>query len=172
MTGQWTYQLYGAQQQTQGYPHLQHHQQHHQQQHQHLMAPMQRVSYSSQQHTAHLTHHHYNPNSLHHNSPPLGPVSPPHMWQQQHQWGLLSPSAHSSGVGTAAAGTAVGFGALGWSLSSDDGDDEDDEDEEAEAWAAEKKAGGTWDKFFDGRGLPVWIHSKTGSRTSVNPATA
>eukprot|EP00903_Cladosiphon_okamuranus_P015975 g14755.t1 len=171
VTGQWTYQLYGApQQQNQGYPHLQQH--HHQQQ---MMAPVQRVSYT-QQHTAHLTHHHYNPNSLQHNSPPLGPVSPPHMWQQQQQqqqqqWGLLSPSAHGSGAALPAS-TAVGFGGFGWGLSSSDEEDEDEEEEEeVEAWAAEKKAGGTWDKFFDGRGLPVWIHSKTGSRTSVNPAT-
>eukprot|EP00752_Nemacystus_decipiens_P007953 g7106.t1 len=157
VTGQWTYQLYNSR----GYPHLQQQLQH---QHQHMMAPMQQVSYP-QQHTAHLNHHpHYNPNGLHNTSPPLGPVSSPHsIWQQQQQWGLLSPSAHSAGgrgraVPTAA---AVGFGGLAWDPSFDDEDDEEEEE-----------AGGTWEKFFDGRGLPVWIHSKTGSRTSVNPATA
>lgn len=163
MTGQMTYQLFSSpQHQNQGYPQLQHQQ--------HMMAPVQQVSYS-QQHTAHLTHHHhYNPNSLLHNSPPLGPVSPPHIWQQQQQqWSLLSPSAHGSGTALPAA-TAVGLGHFGWDASSFD--EEDYEEEEAEAWAAEKKAGGTWDKFFDGRGLPIWIHSKTGSRTNVNPATA
>lgn len=174
MTGQWTYQFYGApHQQGQGYSHLQQQQQQlhlqQQQQQQHMIAPMQQVSYS-QQHTAHLTHHQYNPNSLHHNSPPLGPAPSPQMWQQQQQsWGLLSPSAHGAGAagGLPAASAVGGFGP-GWDLSSDEGDEE--EEEEMEAWAA--MAGGTWEKFFDGRGLPVWIHSKTAARTSVNPATA
>ncbi|CBN78877.1 hypothetical protein Esi_0152_0050 [Ectocarpus siliculosus] len=128
----------------------------------------------------------------------LGGASPQVYMAQREPWGLVSPStstAMNHGASAAAASAVGGFG-LGWAsglssrgsgLSSrgsassasaggsgtrlsffglDDDDDDDDEEYEQLQGAA---AGSAWDMFFDGRGRPVWIHSRTGARTTINP---
>ncbi|CAM9122084.1 unnamed protein product [Scytosiphon promiscuus] len=177
VTGQWTYQLYS--QQGQGYPHQQQQllQQNHHHQQQHLLMS----AYSQQQHHYNPTnhhHHHYNPNSA-----PAMYMQQRQQLQQQQPWGLPSPSSRmpaAAALGSFGFGWGSGRSAFGsfddaGNDDDDDDDDDDDEDEEEEEveWTSGKKAGAAaWDKFFDGRGRAVWIHSATGTRSSIDPAGA
>ncbi|CAB1102431.1 unnamed protein product [Ectocarpus sp. CCAP 1310/34] len=170
-----------------------------QQQTQQMMPQMHhQMSYPQQQHSAaHLYNTSSHSLTRSASMSALGGASP-QMYMAQHEpWGLVSPStstAMNHGASAAAASAVGGFG-LGWasglssrgsglssrgsaSSASAGGsgtrmsffglDDEDDDDEEYEQLQG-AAAGSAWDKFFDGQGRPVWIHSRTGARTTIDP---
>lgn len=67
---------------------------------------------------------------------------------------------NASLAGSTAAAAASTAGMSWTNYVQDDGDESDEEEEEAI---------GTWEKFYNSVGRPIWIHSITGERKTVDP---